>query len=180
MKFAGWMLSVILIAGTIFAQQGPRRGAAGERALTLQGLKDYLKLSDDQIASLKTVETQMREALKPLVQNMRTKTRALREESWKSTPNADVVAQLKEEIAGLRDQLQTQRSSFQNQLQAILNADQLASLANLEQALRLFPVARAAAAIDLIDSPEGAGIGRLGPEEAAGGARMMRRSRPGN
>jgi Spy/CpxP family protein refolding chaperone len=179
MRFASWMLSGILIAGSVFAQQGPRRKVAGSEAFALQGLKNYLNLSDDQVSSLKTVEAQMRDALRPMIQELTTKTRALRDENQKPSPDAAVVNQLKEEIAGQRDQIRTQRADFQKQLQGILNADQLASLADLSQALRLLPVARAAAALDLIDSAGGAGVGRFGQRNSAG-LRMLMQKRQGN
>jgi hypothetical protein len=175
MRFASWMLSGILIAGSVFAQQGPRRRVAGSGAVALQGLKNYLSLSDDQVSSLKTVEAQMRDALRPIVQELAAKTRALRDENQKPSPDANVVKQLKEEITGLRDQIRTQRADFQKQLQGFLNADQVASLADLNQALKLLPVARAAAALNLIDSAAAAGVGRFGQRSPAGLRMLMRR-----
>jgi hypothetical protein len=177
MRFAGLMLSGILITGTVFAQQGPRRGGAGGGALALQALQNYLNLSDAQVSSLKTVQATMRDSLKPLVQDLAAKTRALRDENQKTAPDANVVAQLKTDIAGLRDQVQTQRASFQKQLQGFLNPDQLASLAKLEEVFRLMPVARAAVAFDLIDSPNSTGFGRFGPGGSAGRGMMRRRPR---
>jgi chromosome segregation ATPase len=174
MKYSGWILSGIMIAGTVFAQQGPVRGAASGRAFPLQGLKNYLNLSDDQVSGLKTVEAEMRDALRSLAQDLREKTRVLREENQKSAPDPDVIARLKEEITGLQDQIKTQRADFQGRLRGILNADQLASLTRLEEALRLFPIARAAAAVDLIDAPGGAGFGRFGRSSVAGPRGMIR------
>jgi hypothetical protein len=177
MKFTGLTLSALLFAGTVFAQQGPPQRMPVERGGALQALKTYLSLSDDQVANLTTVEKAMRDALKPLAQELAAKTKALRDENQKPTPNPGVVAQLKQDIAGLRDQIKTQRAGFQKQLQAYLSPDQLASLTRLEEVLRLIPVARAAAALDLIDAPDGfggAGMGMIRP----GRPGMMMRKRP--
>jgi Spy/CpxP family protein refolding chaperone len=175
MRFAGLLLSGILFAGTVFAQQGPRQRIANGGALQLQALKNYLNLSDAQISDIRTVRDSMRDAHRPLVQELAAKTRALRDENQKAAPDPNVVAQLKERISDLRDQIQTQREGFQEQMRGFLNQDQLASLERLEEVVRLFPVARAAVAFDLIGSPDGAGAGRLGLRGLAGAGRMMRR-----
>jgi Spy/CpxP family protein refolding chaperone len=179
MRFAGLTLSALLFAGTIFAQQGPPRRGPGAGGGAFQALKTYLSLTDAQVSNLTAVATAMRDALKPLAQDLAAKTKALRDENQKTTPDANVVAQLKQDIAGLRDQIQTQRASFRKQLQGYLNQDQLTALAKLEQVLKLFPVARAAAALDLIDMPDGPGGGRFGLGAPAGPGMMMRR-RPVN
>jgi Spy/CpxP family protein refolding chaperone len=179
MKFAGLTLSALLFAGTIFAQRGPSARFPGAGGGAFQALKTYLNLSDAQVSNLTAVERAMRDALKPLAQELASKTKTLRDENQKTTPDPSVIAQLKQDIAGLRDQIQTQRAGFQKQLKSYLNPDQLASLAKLDEVLRLVPVAHAAAALDLIDSPEGFAGGRMG---MAGPGRpgMMMRKRPLN
>lgn len=179
MRIAGLALSALLLVGAVFAQQGPPQGRPHAGGGALQELKTYLNLSDAQVSNLTAVETAMRDALKPLVQGLAEKTKALRDENQKTTPDPKVVAQLKQDIAGLRDQIQTQRASYQKQLLGFLNPDQITALNKLEQVLKLFPVARAAAALDLIDAPDGPGGGRMGMGEPGWPGMMMRR-RPGN
>jgi len=45
----------------------------------------------------------------------------------------------------------------------------------LEEALRILPVARAAVAFDLIDSPDRPGVGRPGLRRVAGASDKLRR-----
>ena len=178
MKIARLTLTALLIAGTVFAQQGrPQRPPRDGRVLG--ALKTYLNLTDSQVSNLTTVETAMRDALKPLVQDLAAKTKALRDENQKATPDPNIVAQLKKDIAAQRDQIQTQRDSFRKQLRSYLTPDQITSLTNLEQVLKLVPVAHAAVALDLIDGPDGPGGGRFGMG-GPGGPGMMMRRRPGN
>jgi hypothetical protein len=177
MKIVRLTFAALLLAGTVFAQQGPPRRPLRDGRV-LAALRAYLTLTDAQVTSLTAVETGMRDALKPLVQDLAAKTKALRDEKQKATPDTGVVAQLKKDIAGLRDQIQTQRASFRTQLRGYLTSDQTDLLTKLEEALKLLPVARAAAALDLIDAPDGPGGGRFGMG-GPGGPGMMMRRRPG-
>jgi Spy/CpxP family protein refolding chaperone len=182
MKVARWTALMILFAGTAFAQQGPMARMPGARA-NLEALKSYLNLTDAQVTALQTVQTSLRTALQPLAQDLAAKTKALRDENGKATPDPNVVAQLKADITSLRDQIQTQRTSFQAQAQAVLTTDQLAALTKLEQALKLLVVAREAAALDLITLPGGfGGMGGFGAgaRRAPNGAGMMAPRRRGN
>jgi Spy/CpxP family protein refolding chaperone len=181
MRIARWTAGVILLAATAFAQQGPpaRRPGNGPG---LQALKTYLNLTDAQVTALAAVQTSLRNAIQPLAQDLAAKTKALRDENSKTTPDPNVVSQLKSEIASLRDQIQTQRSSFRAQAQALLTSDQIAALNKLEQALKLLVTAREAAALDLIDFPEGfgGGPGGLMMLRMRGGSGMMGPRRRGN
>ncbi len=175
MKFTGLLLSGVLFSAIVWAQQGPRQGILGEGVLQVQALKNYLDLSDAQISDMRSLRASMRDAHRPLVQELAAKTKALREENQKSDPNSETIAALKERISALRDQIEGQRQKFQLQLRELLNQDQLASLDKLEEALRILPVARAAVAFDLIDSPDRPGVGRPGLRRVAGASDKLRR-----
>ncbi len=175
MRFAGWTLSALLLAGTVFAQQGPPAGVRAARTPNLQALKTFLNLSDVQVTNLKAVQTALRAATEPIHQQLAAKRQALRAENQKATPDPTVVAQLKQDITSLLDQIATQRTNFQKQAQSYLNPDQLASLAKLEEALKLVAVAREAVALDLITPPEGAGAGMFGLGGPGAFSPMMRR-----
>jgi Spy/CpxP family protein refolding chaperone len=183
MRIARWTILAILLAATAFAQQGPRARTPGSGP-NLQALKTYLNLTDAQVTALTAVQTSLRNALKPLAQDLAAKTKALRDENNKTTPDPNVVAQLKADIASLRGQIQAQRTSFQAQAQTLLTADQLAALTQLEQALKLLVVAREAAALDLISLPDGFGGGPggfgAGLLRGPGGPGMMGPRRRGN
>lgn len=167
---------MVLFAGTAFAQRGPMARTPGSGP-NLQALKTYLNLTDAQVTSLQTVQTSLRNAIQPLAQDLAAKTKALREENSKTTPDPNVVSQLKADIASLRSQIQTQRSNYQGQAQAVLTTDQVTALNKLEEALKLVVVAREAVALDLISGPEGFGAGMM---RAPRGAGMMAPRRRGN
>jgi len=173
MRFAAWTLSAVLFAGTLFAQQDPPQGPRGAGRPAFQELKTYLNLSDTQVANLKAVEIALREAIRPLLQDLAAKRQALRAENEKAAPDQNVITQLKQEIENLLGQIQTQRANYQKQALTYLNADQLSLLDKLSQALQLAPVARAAAALDLITPPEGAGF-RMPAAGMRPGVRMRR------
>jgi hypothetical protein len=166
-----------MMTGALFAQQGPQARIGAKEAMIQPGLKDYLHLTEDQISSMRAVHTEMRETLKPLVQNLAAKTRVLRQESRKATPDNNVIAQLKGEIADLQAQIKSQREYYFTRVRGLLNSDQVASLADLEQAFSLFPMARAAAAFGLIKAPA-VGYGKLDPLDPPG-RRSMQRGRGG-
>ncbi len=174
MRFASVTLSALLFAGAAFAQQAAPQKGAGARGAGLQALKTYLNLTDQQVTDLKAVETSLHTAIQPLRQDLVAKRQDLRAELQKTTPDQSIIAQLNQQIASDVSQIEAQRATFQKQLLAVLTADQISQLNNLSQALQLVPAARAAAALDLINAPEGFG----GLRAPAGRARGMMRRAP--
>lgn len=178
MRFATLTLSILLFAGSAMAQQPFPRPGRGNGLLAIQALKEYLSLSDAQVTNLQSIQAAMREAIKPLAQDLAAKTKALRDEKQKTTPDQKVIDQLTADITALRAQIETQRTNYQKQARGYLTADQLTFLTKLEDVFKLMPVAHAAVMLDLISGPDGA---LRMPAAFGGGPRpgMMRR-RGGN
>ncbi len=161
------LLAFVLSVGTVLAQQGPPPGGHGWGAPNLDALKTFLQLSDQQVQSIKALQTSFRDTVKPIHQQIMTKEQELHQEMAKTSPDSAVVAQLMVDVKNLRSQIKTTRAGQQPQLLALLNDGQKSSLASLQQALSLQQAAHQAAGLGLIDAPEGAfpggpGFGRMG------------------
>jgi Spy/CpxP family protein refolding chaperone len=161
------MIVGILGAGLIFSApggKGPRRGGGNPEAL-----KQALNLTDTQVQQIRDLTRQQMESVKPLAEQMREKGTALREEMKKSTPDQARVGQLTVDIKSLREQMKSKRAARGDSISALLTAEQREKLKTLEEAAKLGPAVRQAAALGLIDldlSPES--------ERALGRAMRMR------
>lgn len=197
------VLMAALLAGALFAQgpgtgrgfgpgfgpgpRGPMSGATGEPGARAAGvpaaLKTYLSLTDDQAQKLVDARRASAEANRPILEQIREKSQVLREEMQKDAPDAAKVGQLMVDIKALRTKLQDGRGQVNSAALAVLTDAQKALLPGLDQALKLGPAARQAAALGLIAAPEppagnadGLGMGRgMGAGLGRGMARGMRR-----
>jgi Spy/CpxP family protein refolding chaperone len=179
---------MVVCGGLLFAQ-GPmgRRGGMGGRGLVPErqagigamagsaALKDYLGLSDAQLEQMRTLRRDQAQEVRPEMQAVRAKAQELRTEMQAPSPNAAKVGQLTVELKQLREKAMAERSGFSDKARAVLNADQQAKLKALEDAAKLAPAARQAAAMGLIAPPRAAGMeaGQAAP------APMMRDRRRG-
>jgi len=167
MKKTTILLAFALSIGTVLAQQGPPPGGPGWGPSRLDALKTYLQLSDPQVQSITALQTSFRDTVRPIHDQIRTKEQELKQEMAKASPDSTVVAQLMVDIKNLRNQIKTTRTGQQPQLLALLTDAQKSSLANLQQALSLQQAAHQAAALGLIEAPQGSnfggpGFGRMG------------------
>jgi chromosome segregation ATPase len=165
MKAITSFLALVLTVGTVMAQQPqPAKGAppAGAR---LEALKSYLQLSDRQVQDITAQLAAFRDSVKPIREEMMAKRKDLRAEMSKSSPDATVATKLKNDLKDLQSQVSSKRDELKPQLLAILNDSQKESLASLEQALKVRQAANQAAALGLIDAPQG----NLGNMEGFGG-----------
>jgi Spy/CpxP family protein refolding chaperone len=180
MRFAKYTIAVLLLAGAVFAvfaQQGPaakrrpmRAGAQAAQNGAPQALSDYLKLTADQEAQIKAIQTSHREAVQPFAEQMRAKSTELRNAMKADPVDSAKVTALRAEIGKLREDMKAQRDSFAAKFRNVLSVEQQKSLEALEQALKLQAAARQAAHLGLINPPENAGEwGWFGP-----GRGMMR------
>jgi Spy/CpxP family protein refolding chaperone len=158
----------LLGAGLVFAQPGVR----GPRGLQSDDLKKFLNLSDAQVQQIRDVAKQQVEGVKPIADQMRDKSNALRDEMQKDSPDQAKVGQLTVDLKNLREQLRSKRAARVDSLSAVLTPDQREKLKTLEEAAKLGPAVRQAAALGLI-APE------LSPErrQALGQAMRMRGER---
>jgi Spy/CpxP family protein refolding chaperone len=165
------MIAGILGAGLIFAQPGAKGLRRGGNPHALQ---QALNLTDAQVQQIKDLTRQQMEGVKPIADQMREKGAALREEMKKDTPDQMKVGQLTVDLKNLREQLKSRRTARGDSISALLTPEQREKLKTLEEAARLGPAARQAAALGLIDlnlSPQA--------ERAVGRAMRMRWERKG-
>ena len=153
--------------------QEPPEGPRGPQGFRGEALKQHLQLTEQQQEDLKANRQALREAIQPLMRQMREKRNLLRNEMQSETPNAGTIGQLNVEIKELGEQMKAARESSRAEAVALLDSNQQVALAELQRALELQGVARQAAAANLLAAPEGAfgmyaGMGR-GPRGFRGG-----------
>ncbi len=163
MKFRTILLTAALSATTLLAQPGPR----GPRAdANLDALKGVLELTDQQVTDLQAArQTFFETELQPLMQQVREKRQALREEMQQASPNASIIGQLQVEIAALHNQVKAKHDELAAQLRATLTDAQRAKLDELQAAASLLPAIQEARHLNLLDAPEdgfGMGMGMRG------------------
>ncbi len=153
--------------------QGPRMPPGPPR---LDALKTYLSLTDNQVQGFKQIAQQTRTTVQPLEQQIRTKSQALQTLRRQGSADATALGNLVVEIDNLRKQVSDARAAAHTQALGVLTADQKTKLAALEEAAKLFPAAREAGALGLIQPPPGARMGpRMGPGMGPGMGPMARR-----
>ena len=160
MKTLTTVMTAILLAVPVLAQEPPEgpRGPHGHRG---QALQQHLQLTEPQQEDLKANRQALREATRPLMQQVREKRNLLREEMRSETSNAGTIGQLNVEIKKLAEQMKAARESSRADAVALLDSNQQAALAELQRALELQGIARQAAGANLLAAPEG-GFGMRG------------------
>jgi len=159
-------LTVLLCSGVLLAQRGFRSEADSATAPVDQ-LKTYLNLTDQQLQSLKSVQSDYRDAAGPTMQQIRETSQALRQAMQQNdTANA---AKYQAALEGLQKDLQSLRSQYKVKAQNLLTNEQKGKLIELQQALDLMPVAQQAGSLNLVDMPAGGGPGFGGPGMRGGG-----------
>jgi hypothetical protein len=176
MKKSIFVFAFLLSVGTFLAEQGPPSGGPGSRTPRLDALKSYLQLSDKQVQDLTALLSSFRSTVKPIHEQIMAKRQSLKQEMAKASPDSSVVAQLLVDIKNLENQIKTQRDGLRPQLLALLSDSQKNLLSTLQQALSLQRAAHEAAALDMIEGPQG---NTPGPEGFARGWRGMHVMRPG-
>ena len=158
-------LAVLLCSGVLLAQRGMferRPGSEADSATApVDQLKAYLNLTDQQLQSLKSVQSAYRDAAGPTLQQIRETSQALRE-AMQQNDSAN-VAKYQAALEALQKDLQSLRSQYKEQAQSVLTNEQKGKLTVLQKALELMPVAQQAGSLNLVDMPAGGGPGFGGP-----------------
>ena len=99
------LIAVSVLCATTLVAQGPRafergeghrgRGMRGE-GMHSEALNNYLNLTEQQVAELKTARQTSREESRPIMQALREKGQALREEMRMASPNLGVIGDLRD------------------------------------------------------------------------------------
>ena len=140
-------------------------------------LQDYLQLTDLQVDELRNVAVELREAVRPIQQQIRDKQRELRAELRQEVPNTGLVGQIEVDIGNLKNEVAAIRADSKVRSRALLTSDQLAALDALENALSLMRPAMQAARANLIAPPEDFSFGRGGSSRRRAGSRGRPRGR---
>ena len=164
------LIAVSVLCATTLVAQGPRALERGEghRGRGMRGpgmhseaLNSYLNLTEQQVAELKTARQTSREESRPIMQALREKGQALREEMRMESPNPGVIGDLTVEVKDLRDQLKAARTAQRNQLLGLLTEEQRGQVEELERVMEelervisLQAAAHQAAAMNFIEGPE--------------------------
>ena len=163
-------LTVLLCSGVLLAQRGVfQRGPAREAdpaAAPTDQLKTYLNLTDQQLQSLKSVQSAYRDAAGPTLQQIRETSQALRQ-AMQQNDSAN-VAKYQAALDALQKDLQSLRLQYKEQAQNVLTNEQKGKLIELQKALDLMPVAQQAGSLNLVDMPAGGGPGFGGPRMRGG------------
>ena len=114
-------------------------------------VKNYLGLSDQQLQDLASIQNSLREATASLIHQAGDKRQAVQQ----NTVDAAAVTQLRSDLDALQTQERNLRAPYKARALAVLTNQQQASLANLQQALDLMQAASQAAALNLLDMPQG-------------------------
>lgn len=146
---------VLLMVSMAMAQTAPFERNQRFPGWSLDQLKDYLGLTDQQIDNMKSIQKSQMEAMKPISQEIGRLCNDLRAESKKSRIDSARIDKLRAEIARLSNDLQAMRTFLQQELLKMLVTQQKAALAKLEEVLKLQAAALQAASLGLIEGPGG-------------------------
>jgi hypothetical protein len=116
-------------------------------------LKQYLALSDDQVAKINTLNSQLRAFQAAKGERQSQVQREIAEETAKPSPDPMELGVRYFEIEALRRQLDDQQKNTAIQIQALLSADQKTKLNTLQQALSLYSTACTAVNENIMTPP---------------------------
>jgi len=116
-------------------------------------LKQYLALSDDQVARMSNVSQQIFTLEAPKILRQAQLQLEISQETAKPVPDPTALGTRYAELESIRRGLDAAQKSLVNQTQAILGADQKVKLAALQQAITLYPIACSAVSANLL-SPQ--------------------------
>ena len=173
--------ATLLAQGPQFERGEGRRG----RGMRTDALNNYLNLTEQQVADLQAAKRAFHEASRPVMEEMRDKGRALREELGLASPSPLAVGDLTLQLKALKDQLKAAKTAQREQNLSLLNAEQLDQVSELERLLSLQAVVHQAAAMNFIQGPEhGPGMrrgfgGRGGKDRPGSGPRGRMRGSGG-
>lgn len=167
-----------LLALSVSFAQPPGAGARQRGTPPLTEIKAYLSLSDTQVSSIMTSNKAAREANRPIAEQMRSKSKALKDAMAAGNNDANAVGAAMLEIQALRKQMEANHTKAHDQALSFLSAEQKAKLDTLAASKDLRREAREAQMLNLLDGPPAGRRphGRSGPGgPAANGFRNFRR-----
>lgn len=152
MRIPTFLLALALAAGLAFAQEDGERRRRGPQ---LDKLQETLSLTDTQLQALRDNSAAMREEIRAATEGARETREAMREEMAQDNPNEAIIAQHLTAMSEVRDEVEAIRARFRDSALALLDESQKAKLAEIEAAMELARLAPGAAALNLIEAPQG-------------------------
>ncbi len=170
MKLMTLTLSAAMATGIVLAQDDPmhhreRRNRTPDAAISA------LNLTAEQVTALQENQRAQREATRLTHQAIAELGKQLRAEMFLDNPNASAAGQLLVDMKSKREEIKTTAAQFQAQALEILDDNQKAALAALEQTRQAQPALHQAGSLGLTSpGPGQRGFGGPGPRGKFGAA----------
>ena len=150
------LIVVTAFAASLLAQPPMALPGPGTMQPRTDAIKAYLSLTDSQIQSRQQLQTQERQALQTLLQQVRQKQDALQSLLQKGGADAATLGVLLLEIQNLRTTIASKESGLNGQAVNILTADQRTKLKTLQDLSQLLPAISEATGLHLLAPPQNA------------------------
>ena len=162
MKLMTLTLSAAMAAGVVLAQDGPMRDRE-RRNRTPDAAISALNLTPEQVTALQENQRAQREATRLIHKASAELGKQLRTEMSQDNPNASVAGQFLVDMKSKREEIKTTAAQFQAQALEILDDNQKAALAALEQTRQAQPALHQAGSLGLTSpGPGKRGFGKRG------------------
>ena len=172
MKLMTLTLSAAMAAGIVLAQDGPMRDRE-RRNRTPDEAISALNLTPEQVTALQENQRALRQATRVIQQQIADLNQQMRTEMSQDTPNASVAGQFLLDMKSKREEIKTTAGQFQAQAVEMLDDNQQAALAALEQTRQAQPALRQTGSLGLTSlGPGPGGFGGRGRGGMFGGAAM--------
>ena len=156
MKLMTLTLSVAMATGIVLAQDGPMRDRE-RRHRTPDEAISALNLTPEQVAALQENQRALREATRSVHQEIAEMGRQLRTEMSQDNPNPSVAGQWLVDMKSKRAEIKATAEQFQTQAVEMLDENQKAALAALDQTREAQPAPRQAGLLGLTSPGPGKG-----------------------
>jgi len=166
------LLTLLLASCTMFAQTTGTTAGATPPQPTFDEAKAYLGLSDAQVTALQQLRQAEADSQRSTMEQIRQKHQAMQQLVQQGSSDTAAIASLMQEAQALQKQLEAAHTQYLGQAVALLTAEQRTKLAALEAAAKLMGTIGQAAALNLLQAPQGpAGMpgGGRGPGRGPGG-----------
>ena len=173
MKLLTLTISVALATGITMAQDGPM-GHRERHKRTPDAVISALSLTPEQVTALQENRRAEREAIRPIHEAVGELGKQLRTEMSQDNPIPSVAGQLLVDMKSKREEIKTAAEQFQAQAVEILDDNQKAALAALEQIRGTLPALHQAGSLGLTNpGPGDGGFGGRRPHGMFGRAAMV-------
>jgi len=175
MKKLTGFIAMLMLGGALMAQVGNPQDRR-RRAPRVNELKEMLALTEQQMTNLAAIQKEMREATRPITEDLRALSQQLRDVMKSDPIDETAAADLRAAIEAKREEMEAAREESRLAAHTILSSDQMEILSKLEEALALQRAAQQAVTLNLIEGSDyGRGFGR-----GMAGRNMGRRGQPGS